>query len=171
MLPGYQKRPLARLLFPVRGRGGKQINTDQNCFSLINEWESLTLVCAAAASLTVISVKAVSGMITESIKGQLQFIYPIFYVMLVVMFASCGFQIKSVRVCSVYPPFHCSKHPDGYICTHVWLLQHSLFPFFPPHRFLNEAMKVFDATEVVPINFVFFTASAIIAGALTVSFW
>lgn len=32
------------------------------------------------------------------------------------------------------------------------------------NRFLNQAMKMFDATEVVPINFVFFTASAIIAG-------
>ncbi len=31
-------------------------------------------------------------------------------------------------------------------------------------RFLNQAMKMFDATEVVPINFVFFTASAIVAG-------
>ncbi|KAF0044964.1 hypothetical protein F2P81_001493 [Scophthalmus maximus] len=79
---------------------------------------------ALLASLTVISVKAVSGMIAESIKGQLQLIYPIFYVMLVVMVASCAFQIK----------------------------------------FLNQAMKMFDATEVVPINFVFFTASAIVAG-------
>lgn len=35
-------------------------------------------------------------MITESIKGQLQFIYPIFYVMLVVMIVSCAFQIKLV---------------------------------------------------------------------------
>lgn len=60
------------------------------------------------------------------------------------------------------------QHPDGYICCHLWLLYLSLFLFFPPHRFLNEAMKVFDATEVVPINFVFFTASAIIAGVLTV---
>lgn len=51
----------------------------------------------AAASLTVISVKAVSGMITESIKGQLQLIYPIFYIMLVVMIASCAFQIKLVK--------------------------------------------------------------------------
>eukprot|EP00064_Thunnus_orientalis_P007253 superscaffoldBa00000792_g7273 len=82
------------------------------------------LLVALLASLTVISVKAVSGMITESIKGQLQLIYPIFYVMLVVMVASCAFQIK----------------------------------------FLNQAMKMFDATEVVPINFVFFTASAIVAG-------
>lgn len=55
-------------------------------------------LCSAAASLTVISVKAVSGMITESIKGQLQLIYPIFYIMLVVMIASCAFQIKSVNV-------------------------------------------------------------------------
>ncbi|XP_034384870.1 NIPA-like protein 2 [Cyclopterus lumpus] len=82
------------------------------------------LLVALLASLTVISVKAVSGMIAESIKGQLQLIYPIFYVMLVVMIASCAFQIK----------------------------------------FLNQAMKMFDATEVVPINFVFFTASAIVAG-------
>lgn len=82
------------------------------------------LLVALLASLTVISVKAVSGMITESIKGQLQLIYPIFYIMLVIMIASCAFQIK----------------------------------------FLNQAMKMFDATEVVPINFVFFTASAIVAG-------
>ncbi|XP_076004604.1 NIPA-like protein 2 isoform X2 [Genypterus blacodes] len=82
------------------------------------------LLVALLASLTVISVKAVSGMITESIKGHLQLTYPIFYVMLVIMIASCAFQIK----------------------------------------FLNQAMKMFDATEVVPINFVFFTASAIIAG-------
>ncbi|XP_019711866.1 NIPA-like protein 2 [Hippocampus comes] len=84
------------------------------------------LLVALLASLTVISVKAVSGMITESIKGDLQFIYPIFYVMLVVMVVSCAFQIK----------------------------------------FLNQAMKMFDATEVVPINFVFFTASAIVAGII-----
>ncbi|XP_061804807.2 NIPA-like protein 2 [Nerophis lumbriciformis] len=86
------------------------------------------LLVALLASLTVISVKAVSGMITESFKGEghLQLIYPIFYVMLVIMVASCAFQIK----------------------------------------FLNQAMKMFDATEVVPINFVFFTASAIVAGII-----
>ncbi|KAM6967852.1 NIPA-like protein 2 [Aplochiton taeniatus] len=82
------------------------------------------LLVALLASLTVISVKAVSGMITESVHGHLQLTYPIFYVMLAVMVASCAFQIK----------------------------------------FLNQAMKMFDATEVVPINFVFFTASAIVAG-------
>ncbi|XP_041104682.1 NIPA-like protein 2 isoform X3 [Polyodon spathula] len=78
------------------------------------------------ASLTVISVKAVAGMITESVKGILQLTYPIFYVMLIIMVASCAFQVK----------------------------------------FLNQAMELFDATEVVPINFVFFTASAIIAGVI-----
>lgn len=82
------------------------------------------LLVALLASVTVISVKAVSGMITESIRGSLQLIYPIFYVMFVVMVASCAFQIK----------------------------------------FLNQAMKMFDATEVVPINYVFFTTSAIVAG-------
>lgn len=61
----------------------------------------------AAASLTVISVKAVSGMITESIKGQLQLIYPIFYIMLVVMIASCAFQIKLVKVFSFLRPSVC----------------------------------------------------------------
>ncbi|XP_048452183.1 NIPA-like protein 2 [Rhincodon typus] len=78
------------------------------------------------ASLTVISVKAVSGMVTSSIQGQLQFQYPIFYVMLVIMIASCIFQVQ----------------------------------------FLNQAMRLYNATEVVPINFVFFTASAIIAGVI-----
>uniref|UniRef100_A0AAY4ACL7 NIPA like domain containing 2 n=1 Tax=Denticeps clupeoides TaxID=299321 RepID=A0AAY4ACL7_9TELE len=85
------------------------------------------LLVALLASVTVISVKAVSGMITESILGNyLQLTYPIFYVMFAVMVASCAFQIK----------------------------------------FLNQAMKMFDATEVVPINYVFFTASAILAGIL-----
>lgn len=82
------------------------------------------LLVALLASVTVITVKAVSGMIAETIKGSVQLVYPIFYVMFVVMVASCVFQIK----------------------------------------FLNEAMKMFDATEVVPINYVFFTTSAILAG-------
>ncbi|XP_033914748.2 NIPA-like protein 2 [Acipenser ruthenus] len=84
------------------------------------------MLVALLASLTVISVKAVAGMITESVKGHLQLTYPIFYVMLIIMVASCAFQVK----------------------------------------FLNQAMEIFDATEVVPINFVFFTASAIIAGVI-----
>ncbi|XP_060717797.1 NIPA-like protein 2 [Tachysurus vachellii] len=85
------------------------------------------LLVALLASVTVITVKAVSGMITETIRGShLQLTYPIFYIMFIIMIVSCAFQIK----------------------------------------FLNEAMKMFDATEIVPINFVFFTASAVIAGIL-----
>ncbi|XP_078071777.1 NIPA-like protein 2 [Mustelus asterias] len=86
----------------------------------------LLLMSSLLASLTVISVKAVSGMITSSMKGQLQFQYPVFYVMVVIMVASCIFQVQ----------------------------------------FLNQAMKLYNATEVVPINFVFFTTSAIIAGVI-----
>lgn len=46
------------------------------------------------ASLTVISVKAVSGMITLSVTGKMQLTYAIFYIMLVIMIASCVFQVK-----------------------------------------------------------------------------
>lgn len=41
-----------------------------------------------------ISVKAVSGMITLSVTGKMQLTYAIFYVMLVIMIASCVFQVK-----------------------------------------------------------------------------
>ncbi|XP_014405761.1 PREDICTED: NIPA-like protein 2 isoform X6 [Myotis brandtii] len=53
----------------------------------------LTLV-ALLASLTVISVKAVSGMITFSVTDKMQLTYPIFYIMLIIMIASCVFQVK-----------------------------------------------------------------------------
>ncbi|XP_026139256.1 NIPA-like protein 2 [Carassius auratus] len=87
----------------------------------------MMILVALLASVTVISVKAVSGMITETIRGShLQLTYPIFYIMFIIMVISCAFQIK----------------------------------------FLNEAMKMFDATEIVPINYVFFTASAVAAGIL-----
>lgn len=85
----------------------------------------LTLV-ALLASLTVISVKAVSGMITLSVTGNMQLTYAIFYVMLVIMVASCVFQVK----------------------------------------FLNQATELYTMTTVVPVNHVFFTTSAIIAGII-----
>ncbi|XP_058420678.1 NIPA-like protein 2 isoform X3 [Diceros bicornis minor] len=85
----------------------------------------LTLV-ALLASLTVISVKAVSGMITFSVTDKLQLTYPIFYIMFIIMIASCVFQVK----------------------------------------FLNQAMKLYNTTTVVPINHIFFTTSAIIAGII-----
>ncbi|TSK20266.1 NIPA-like protein 2 [Bagarius yarrelli] len=88
------------------------------------------LLVALLASVTVITVKAVSGMITETIRGShLQLTYPIFYIMFIIMIVSCVYQIK----------------------------------------FLNEAMKMYDATEIVPINFVFFTTSAVIAGKSSTS--
>ncbi|XP_029418650.1 NIPA-like protein 2 [Nannospalax galili] len=83
----------------------------------------LTLV-ALLASLTVISVKAVSGMITFSMMDKMQLTYPIFYIMFVIMIASCVFQVK----------------------------------------FLNQATKLYTKTTVVPVNHVFFTTSAIVAG-------
>ncbi|XP_051015422.1 NIPA-like protein 2 isoform X1 [Acomys russatus] len=85
----------------------------------------LTLV-ALLASLTVISVRAVSGMVTLSMAGRMQLTSAIFYIMLVIMVASCVFQVK----------------------------------------FLNQATKLYTMTTVVPVNHVFFTTSAIIAGII-----
>ncbi|XP_007933033.1 NIPA-like protein 2 [Orycteropus afer afer] len=85
----------------------------------------LTLV-ALLASLTVISVKAVSGMITFSVTDKMQLTYPIFYIMFIIMIASCVFQVK----------------------------------------FLNQAMKLYNMTMVVPVNHIFFTTSAILSGII-----
>ncbi|XP_065255600.1 NIPA-like protein 2 [Emys orbicularis] len=86
----------------------------------------LLMMVALLASLTIISVKAVAGMITFSAKCKMQLTYPIFYIMFIIMVTSCVFQVK----------------------------------------FLNQAMQLYNATVVVPINFVFFTTSAIIAGVI-----
>ncbi|XP_063780246.1 NIPA-like protein 2 isoform X1 [Pseudophryne corroboree] len=92
----------------------------------VNHIVVLLLLVALLASVAVISVKAVAGMIAMTLKGYMQLTSAIFYVMVVVMIASCIFQVK----------------------------------------FLNQAMKLYNATEVVPINFVFFTTSAILAGVI-----
>ncbi|XP_040289790.1 NIPA-like protein 2, partial [Bufo bufo] len=92
----------------------------------VNHIVVLLLLVALLASVTVISVKAVAGMITTTFKGEMQLTYAIFYVMVVAMVASCVFQVK----------------------------------------FLNQAMQLYNATEVVPINYVFFTTSAILAGII-----
>ncbi|XP_038601565.1 NIPA-like protein 2 [Tachyglossus aculeatus] len=84
----------------------------------------LLMLVALLGSMTVISVKAVSGMIAFSVMRQIQLTYPIFYVMLIIMVASCVFQVK----------------------------------------FLNHTMQVYSPTTIVPLNLVFFTTSAIIAG-------
>ncbi|XP_056378341.1 NIPA-like protein 2 isoform X2 [Hyla sarda] len=92
----------------------------------VNHIVVLLLLVAMLASVAVISVKAVAGMITMTFKGDMQLTYAIFYVMAVAMVASCVFQVK----------------------------------------FLNQAMQLYNATEVVPINYVFFTTSAILAGII-----
>ncbi|XP_032808827.2 NIPA-like protein 3 isoform X1 [Petromyzon marinus] len=84
------------------------------------------LLAALMGSITVISVKAVSGMVTLSARGNMQLDHPIFYVMFVVMVATAVAQVS----------------------------------------FLREAMCHHDSIHVVPINHVFFTTSAIIAGAI-----
>ena len=96
-----------------------RINAD---FSVINQ----LLLVAILASGTVISAKAVSGMLAISFQGDSQLVYPIFYVMLLVMIVTTIVQVK----------------------------------------YLNEAMAVYDIAVVVPVNFVLFTVSAILAGAI-----
>ncbi|XP_075405563.1 NIPA-like protein 2 [Tenrec ecaudatus] len=86
----------------------------------------LLSLAALLASLTVISVKAVSSMITFSVTDNTQLTYPIFYIMCIIMIASCVFQVK----------------------------------------FLNQATKLYDTATVVPVNHVFFTTSAVIAGII-----
>lgn len=85
---------------------------------------TILLQVALLGSLTVISAKAVSSMISISFSGLSQLVHPIFYIMVAVMIVSAIGQIK----------------------------------------FLNQAMASFDATVVMPINFVFFTLSAILSG-------
>ncbi|XP_077349212.1 NIPA-like protein 2 isoform X1 [Lithobates pipiens] len=92
----------------------------------VNHIVVLLLLVALLASVAVISVKAVAGMLAVTLKGEMQLTYAIFYVMAVLMIVSCVFQVK----------------------------------------FLNQAMQLYNATEVVPINFVFFTTSAILAGII-----
>eukprot|EP00062_Callorhinchus_milii_P010312 gi/632955036/ref/XP_007893273.1/ PREDICTED: NIPA-like protein 2 [Callorhinchus milii] len=84
------------------------------------------LISSLLASLTVISVKAVNGMLANSIKGNFQLQHPIFYVMLILLLASCISQAQ----------------------------------------YLNEAIQLYGSMNVVPMNFVFSTVSAILAGII-----
>ncbi|ELW47433.1 NIPA-like protein 2 [Tupaia chinensis] len=94
------------------------------CLSFASNHKILLSLAFMSASLTVISVKAVSSMITFSMTDKMQLTYPIFYIMFTIMIASCVFQVK----------------------------------------FLNQATKLYNTTTVVPVNHIFFTTSAIIAG-------
>uniref|UniRef100_A0A2C9KBH5 NIPA-like protein 2 n=1 Tax=Biomphalaria glabrata TaxID=6526 RepID=A0A2C9KBH5_BIOGL len=84
------------------------------------------LISSITASFTVISAKAVSGMIQLSAVGFSQWTKPVLYAMLAVLILTALIQIK----------------------------------------FVNMAMKNHDATIVVPVNFVIFTISAILAGII-----
>lgn len=55
------------------------------------------------------------------------------------------------------------EHPQKSLDINGWKNSKVLLLFFF-HRFLNRAMQSFDATVVVPTNFVLFTISAIISG-------
>ncbi|OXB77760.1 UNVERIFIED_CONTAM: hypothetical protein H355_000515 [Colinus virginianus] len=58
----------------------------------VNYIAIILLLVALLGSMTVVTVKAVAGMIVVSIQGNLQLSYPIFYVMLVCMIATTIFQ-------------------------------------------------------------------------------
>ncbi|XP_062863137.1 NIPA-like protein 3 [Trichomycterus rosablanca] len=67
----------------------------------------ILLLVALLGSVTVISVKAVSGMVVLSIEGSLQLGYPIFYVMFVCMVATIIFQASFLAQAS---HLHDSSH-------------------------------------------------------------
>uniref|UniRef100_A0A8C3IMD4 NIPA like domain containing 3 n=1 Tax=Chrysemys picta bellii TaxID=8478 RepID=A0A8C3IMD4_CHRPI len=54
----------------------------------------ILLLVALLGSMTVVTVKAIAGMIVVSIQGSLQLGYPIFYIMLVCMVATAVFQAR-----------------------------------------------------------------------------
>ncbi|KAK2163192.1 hypothetical protein LSH36_84g08064 [Paralvinella palmiformis] len=86
----------------------------------------LLLIAALLASFTVISAKAVSGMLQLTATGHMQLHHPIFWIMLIIMIVTAVIQVK----------------------------------------YINQAMKKFDSTTVVPTYFVLFTVSAIVAGVV-----
>uniref|UniRef100_H2YYE5 NIPA like domain containing 2 n=1 Tax=Ciona savignyi TaxID=51511 RepID=H2YYE5_CIOSA len=90
-----------------------------------NVFIHLSLV-AILGSFTVISAKAVSGLLALTLEGKSQLGEPILYIMVVIMIGTTLFQVK----------------------------------------YLNAAMRLYDIATVVPINFVLFTISAILAGTL-----
>lgn len=55
---------------------------------------TLGVLAYSTASLTVIAARAVSGMLTASVADPTQLTYPIFYIMLIIMVASCICQVK-----------------------------------------------------------------------------
>nr|XP_039271096.1 NIPA-like protein 2 isoform X2 [Styela clava] len=87
----------------------------------------LLLFVAIFASVTVISAKAVSTLLSETIRSGVKYIAnPVFWIMLFLLPVTTAIQI----------------------------------------RFLNRAMQLYNVSDVVPVNFIFFTVSAILAGSI-----
>ncbi|XP_068437190.1 NIPA-like protein 3 isoform X2 [Clinocottus analis] len=65
----------------------------------------ILMLAALLSSVTVITVKAVSGMLVLTVEGSMQLGYPIFSVMFVCMVASVVFQAKFLsQACQLYDP-------------------------------------------------------------------
>ncbi|XP_069576533.1 NIPA-like protein 3 [Brachyistius frenatus] len=86
----------------------------------------ILLLVALLGSVTVITVKAVSGMLVLSIEGAMQLDSPIFSVMFVCMVASVVFQA----------------------------------------RFLSQACKLHDSSQIASVNYILSTIFAVVAGAV-----
>ncbi|KAM4791105.1 NIPA-like protein 2 isoform 2-T2 [Cyanocitta cristata] len=71
----------------------------------------LLMMVALLASLTVIAVKAVSSMIALSVKGKMQLTYSVFYMMIVLMAASCAFQINMTLLLTLPAVIHITWKP------------------------------------------------------------
>uniref|UniRef100_A0A8C2QXJ9 Uncharacterized protein n=1 Tax=Capra hircus TaxID=9925 RepID=A0A8C2QXJ9_CAPHI len=117
------------------------------------------------ASVTVISVKAVSGMITFSVTDKMQLTYPIFYIMCIIMIASCVFQVNCSIILSLPPKFFVYSEV---LCkrTSREIRAQTSKRVVPALRLLNQATKLYNTAMVVPVNHIFFTISAIIAGII-----
>lgn len=86
----------------------------------------ILLMVALLGSVTVITVKAVSGMLVLTVEGNMQLDYPIFHVMFVCMVASVVFQA----------------------------------------RFLSQACKLHDSSQIASVNYILSTFFAVVAGAV-----
>lgn len=86
----------------------------------------ILMLAALLSSATVITVKAVSGMLVLTIEGAMQLDYPIFSIMFVSMVASVIFQAK----------------------------------------FLSQACKVYDPSQIAGLNYILSTVFAVVAGAV-----
>ncbi|XP_027512858.1 NIPA-like protein 2 isoform X2 [Corapipo altera] len=71
----------------------------------------LLMMVALLASMTVIAVKAVSSMITLSVKGKMQLTHSIFYIMVALMASSCAFQVNMTLLLTLPAVIHITWKP------------------------------------------------------------